>query len=216
MYDLLITGGCSFTYGYGLDDRDNEAWTAVLANKIGISFVNLGVPAAGNTYISNSVIDYVLTNKVEKPLIVIGWSHWSRTELCDNRGHLHHITVGARNNPKIADTLFNEYTHPPYLYKKYLNTVLFTQAWARDRRIDCLMFDSLNETHSGEYMAFPINRALSKNVDRNSFLGFKSKNFNDWTDTSNRLPDGHPNAKAHRQMAEILHEALLNMNHKEQ
>ena len=70
-YDCLIAGGCSFTYGYGLADRDKEAWPAVLASKLGISFVNLGVPAAGNSYISNSVMDYLIINEVNNPLRIL-------------------------------------------------------------------------------------------------------------------------------------------------
>lgn len=216
MYDLLITGGCSFTYGSGLSNRQEESWTAILASLLGLDYVNLGQRAAGNTWIANSVVDHIIANDIKNPLVVIGWSHWSRLDLCDSRGYLHHMTVGARDNPKIADILFNEYTHPPYLYKKYLNTVLFMQTWARDTEIDCVMFDALSEMHSGDYLVDPINRALSKKIDRKKFLGFGLKNFDNWTDPLDKFADGHPNAKAHRQMAEILHEALLNMNHKEQ
>jgi lysophospholipase L1-like esterase len=121
-----------------------------------------------------------------------------------------------RITPKIAEMMFSEYNYPPYLYKKYLNTILFMQAWLRDSNIDYVMFDALGDTHSGDYLADPVNRALSKKIDRKKFLGFGLKNFNNWIDPLDKFTDGHPNAKAHRQMAEILHEALLNMNHKEQ
>lgn len=209
----LIASGCSFTAGYGLADPDTESWPAVLGKLLGCEVINLAEPGAGNTYIINKIMDFKLSNPGEDDLVIIGWSHWGRYDFCEPWGKIVHLAHNSRMHQDFRDHLFRLFYNETYLYKKYLNTVLLAQSWLKEEANGYLMFEALSGMHTGEYMADPVNRALAKKVDRKNFLGFAIKNMDNLTDSDQRLPDGHPNAVAHAQMARVLHDHLIsNLN----
>jgi len=209
-YNKIVTAGCSFTYGYGLEDPSKQSWPAVLAERLGCDLTNLAVPGAGNTYIANSIID----NHVVDPdcdLVVIGWSFFSRMDLCHHNGKIMHLSHNSRNNKDLVAMLYGNYMHLPYAYKKYLNTVLLMQGWLESKKIDYMMFDAISGNHDSVFLEDDLTRGLTKNIDRQRFIGFGVKNLDNMTDPAHRLPDGHPDHRAHARMAEILHDFLLNM-----
>lgn len=210
----LIASGCSFTAGHGLEDPGTQAWPAVLGNLFGCDVINLGESGAGNSYIINKILDFGSINAIgPEDLVIIGWSHWARYDFCDTWGKISHLTYNSRLHKEFKEQLFNLFYNEIYLYKKYLNTILLAQSWLAQNDIRYLMFDALGNIHSGEYMADAQNRALSKQIDRKKFLGFGIKNMDSLTDSDQRLPDGHPNAQAHAQMARVLHNHLIsNLN----
>lgn len=78
----LVVNGCSWTYGTGLAQPKEQAWPALLANKLGIPLVNLAIQGSGNDTIHRRTYEYIfkdLPNK-SKPLVVIGWSQFFRQE----------------------------------------------------------------------------------------------------------------------------------------
>ena len=210
----LIASGCSFTAGYGLEDPATQAWPAVLGKLLGCETVNLAEPGAGNTYILNKVVDFKAANPGSDDLVIMGWSHWGRYDFCEPWGKIVHLAHNSRMHKDFRDHLFQSFYNEPYLYKKYLNTVLLAQSWLSQETARYFMFEALSSMHAGEYMAEPTNRALAKKIDRKNFLGFAVKNMDNLTDVDQRLPDGHPNAVAHEQMAHVLYWELINRNNK--
>jgi hypothetical protein len=210
-YKRLVAAGCSFTYGLGLEDPAKQSWPGVLGELLGCEAVNLGTPAAGNSYIANSILDYHAVDPAFD-LVVIGWSSWTRMDFCHSgNGEILHMLPNGRTESNFRDMLYGNYLHDGYAYKKYLNTILLLQGWLRDRGIEHVMFDALESNHDGEYMANTVTRALSKQIDRSRFIGFATRNMNSMTYSSGRLPDGHPNSSAHARMAEIVQDFLLNI-----
>ena len=210
-YKRLIAAGCSFTYGLGLEDPVNQSWPGVLGKLLDCEVVNLGTPAAGNSYIANSILDQHATDP-EFDLVVVGWSSWTRMDFCHGTsGKILHILPNGEAAPNFRDMLYGDYFHAGHAYKKYLNTILLLQGCLRDRGIEHVMFDALSNNHDGEYMANPVNRALSKQIDRSRFIGFATRNMDNMTYSSGRLSDGHPNSSAHARMAEIVQDFLLNI-----
>jgi hypothetical protein len=78
----LVTNGCSFTWGQGLEDRENTNWSALLAKKLGVPVVNLSAPGAGCDRIFRTTAEYYHKNKTHnnKPFYLISWSCALRRE----------------------------------------------------------------------------------------------------------------------------------------
>lgn len=77
MIENLLVSGCSFTWG-------NQSWANIVAQEFGIkNLVNLASPAAGNYYISNSVIDYIETCNPDpsNTVVLVMWSGIGRKDL---------------------------------------------------------------------------------------------------------------------------------------
>lgn len=79
----LVTNGCSWTYGQGLDNIREQAWPALLANKLGCEVVNLAIPGTGNESITRRNYEYVYEslNYKSNPLFVIMFSQIWRKEV---------------------------------------------------------------------------------------------------------------------------------------
>jgi lysophospholipase L1-like esterase len=182
----------------------------VLSEKLGLPFTNLGTNAAGNQFIANSILDHSAADPTKDRLYVIAWSHWGRYDFCDAAGKMVHLTHNSRLEKDFTQRLFTDFFNERYLYKKYINQILFLQAWFRDKNADYLMLDALAGIHNGNYISDPVTRALTLQIDRSKFIGFGVKSFDSMTDSKERLLDGHPNAAAHQQMADILHRELVN------
>jgi len=78
----LVTNGCSWTYGQDLPNPLIQSWPARLSKLLGLPVVNLAVPGSGNDSIYRRTAEYLsldLANQV-KPLVVIAWSQYWRTE----------------------------------------------------------------------------------------------------------------------------------------
>jgi hypothetical protein len=80
MIENIVVSGCSFTE---LND-EYISWSEIVANHFDIkNYVNLGMGAAGNYYISNSIVDYLECNQPapEKTLVLVMWSGVSRKDI---------------------------------------------------------------------------------------------------------------------------------------
>jgi|688.fasta_scaffold728562_2 hypothetical protein len=84
----LLAFGCSYTWGAGLPDTFNAlkkyksgnkpsefAWPTLLANKLGLDYLNLSQPGSGNKEILYKVINQTF---LENDLVILYWSHFVR------------------------------------------------------------------------------------------------------------------------------------------
>lgn len=76
----LISTGCSFTAGDGLVDREESVYGKLVADKLGLNFVNLGYGGASNLHIALQV-DYALRVFNDIDTILIGATSYSRFNL---------------------------------------------------------------------------------------------------------------------------------------
>ena len=78
-YKKLLVSGCSFT-AQSKNANYPFSWANVLAARTGMDVINLAVPGAGNSHISNSIILYLERNKLnlDETLILIMWTGPSR------------------------------------------------------------------------------------------------------------------------------------------
>ena len=85
---MLLTAGCSFVWGdelEGFDDNPPTHWkhtfTHILAEKMGIDYVNLGRCGAGNDQIFRKITDHLYDNPDQNIThMVVLWSAWQRKE----------------------------------------------------------------------------------------------------------------------------------------
>jgi hypothetical protein len=78
----LITVGCSFTEGQGLEFQSFECYTTKLAEQLNLKYYNFGLCGASNDYIFRKVFELIETNVITKEdIIVIQWTHYNRKEL---------------------------------------------------------------------------------------------------------------------------------------
>lgn len=78
----LVTAGCSYTYCQGLDDPTTQGWPALLANKLNVPVVNLGIKGSGNDSIYRRLVEYFYLNNTtnSKPFFIVAFSQALRRE----------------------------------------------------------------------------------------------------------------------------------------
>jgi len=80
----LLAAGCSWTAGLpsykGEPSPDKIVWPEILAERMGLECVNLGLSGAGNEYIFSSVCDSLVEIK-DISFIAIMWSEYFRLDL---------------------------------------------------------------------------------------------------------------------------------------
>lgn len=98
---MLLTAGCSFVWGdelKGFDDEPPTHWeytfTDILAKKMGIDYVNLGICGAGNEQIFRRVTDYLHNNSDQHIThMVVLWSAWQRKEWVEYQPPERHVKI---------------------------------------------------------------------------------------------------------------------------
>jgi hypothetical protein len=212
----LVTFGCSFTYGQGLNDRNKESWTALLANKIGLKGKNFGEQGSGNENTLNLLID--LLDFYNNSLVIISLTSLSRIEF---------INAGSRKaifrtmplqyipdeNPykKFVDQFFDRYFDEEYYYLKYLRIIISLQEILKSRQIPYIMFEGFgNLSYHTQFLTNYKAARLIKEIDKTCFIKFQTADFTTLTDKTKKLPCGHPGFENQIEMTDILSEFLLN------
>ena len=212
----IVASGCSFTYGYGLEDRATQTWVAHLSNIFNIEHVNLGASGYGNEYVHNSIVDYFVENPSHKidSFVIPCFSSYSRVEfpfrtkfeapsyktfttIISSKKHIH---------SKFIEIFFKEIFAEEYYYIRYLRTIITLQELLAHWDTPYLMFEGLSGNPHDKFK----NNSLINSIDQSKWFGFREKNIDNQTNPKERLFDGHPNANAYRQMAEILYKHIIN------
>ena len=104
------------------------------------------------------------------------------------------------------EQMFNE----RYYYSRYVRIIISLQSILKTWGIPYLMFEALSGNPHKEMLVHNDIRELVSEIDRNRWLRFAMGNLDTMTSLLERLPCGHPNAKAHAEMAEILYKHIIN------
>jgi len=106
---MLLTAGCSFVWGDELEGFDrnppehwDKTWTSILAKKLNMDYVNLGVCGSSNDRIFRAVTDHLHNPELENPThMVVIWSAWQRAEVVEYMRMSRENVVGL-NRPENA------------------------------------------------------------------------------------------------------------------
>jgi hypothetical protein len=151
-YDLIITGGCSFTAST-TQLESAASWPGFLKDRLGLDFcIDMSWPGAGNQYIRDSIF-YAVENLVknQKPLVVVMWSGLDRTEEINNEDDPKTFGCGKINNRyyKRIKTNFS----PREYAKMNLNYMMELSEFLTDKDIDHVYTTYFNMT---EYSPIPV------------------------------------------------------------
>lgn len=118
---MLLTAGCSFVWGDELDGFDNNpsthqhlTWTHLLAEKMGIDYVNRGFCGASNDKIFREVTDWLHNHPDERPThIVVMWSAFQRAEVAEYMPPEREVKIGRQTDvtqfsPLRTECIYNK------------------------------------------------------------------------------------------------------------
>jgi len=117
---MLLTAGCSFVWGDELEGFDNDppthqhlTFTHLLAEKLGIEYVNRGVCGACNDKIFREVTDFLHANPGKVTHMVVLWSALQRKEVVEYMPSKRQAKIGRQNDVTQfsslrTDCIYNE------------------------------------------------------------------------------------------------------------
>lgn len=206
----LVTNGCSFTFGQGLENREETNWPALLAKKLDVPLVNLAAPGAGCDRIFRTTHEYFIKDlsNNSRPFYIIAWSGALRREefqvecndfynvnLCDPVNDLSKALIDNMNEKGLLSyerkkyvfwssviSLFKAY-NIPYLTTDYMPTTIYHNGVIRSL---------LPETYD-----YCIN-------DPN-----KLEDFNNLTNDFSKLPCGHDDYPAQEFLANYCYSKII-------
>jgi hypothetical protein len=188
----LLTVGDSFTYGEELDDKA-KSWPSLLAAKLGHNLINLSKPGSGNTRMVRHAVD--LVNDYD--LVIIGWSHFARIELADERSY-YDLWPGCDGKPhkynapwrKEVIDYISRYHDDDYLYRQYLINIILLQRFLESNDKRYLMLDSFGN-HQANQRTHNDNRALLAQINDKFYIGWPNESMMEWTFGTPQGPCNH-------------------------
>jgi hypothetical protein len=207
----IIASGCSFTYGFGLEDQ-NLAWPNQLASLLQVDCINLGLNGAGNEHVVNSIIDYFAANPdhIQDSFVAIGFSSFLRVEfLLKNSTKVRYTNPSSKLEPNYIKTFYMERFNKHFYYLKYLRLIIALTSFLKQQQIPHIFFDCLINPHC-DFIKDKMSQDLIRLIDHSNGFGFLTDNFKTVTNKEYVLPDGHPDDRAYKQFAELLYKHLIN------
>lgn len=219
----LVTNGCSFTYGQGLDNPKEQAWPALVAKRLGVPIVNLALKGCGNDSIHRRTHEYVYENLPtgSKPLVIIAWSQYWRQEQWFN------IFPGQKATFKLNDyklicmpegsprgpeekNLLEHWSHENF-YRRTMIYKLSLSNLFKSHNIPYLMSD-----YSGDFRHEGLEEARKKlpttTYAANSIDYCTNRSFVEVTYDSPKLPCGHDGIEAQVVLSDYVNEEIKRLH----
>lgn len=217
----LITFGCSFTYGHGLEDcllDDNMpgltpsqyAWPNILGKMLDREVVNLSMPGASNQHILHKILS---TNFLETDFVVTLWTHFSRDiivfdkfqKFCnfDQCSNLFYLPIGNwmldqketnKELTAIIEPYYIAHNDSDQIYKKYL-TLHHAESYFKSINVNHFSFGQLEDLG-----------------DISNIIKFKHFYDLDIFKVLNDFPkandNSHPGIEGHREIANQIYKTI--------
>ncbi len=155
----LLSGGCSYAYGYGLENR-NDRYSYIIAKQRGWELVDVSGGAFANESIATAVISGInkLLNNGKTPdtiVVVVGWTSQPRMEYFDTARNKimtmltvppdHYVhqplqNVSGYDRAEIAAAMW----HSGYGYYKYLHAFNYVDVFCRLHGIKIIHVQNLD------------------------------------------------------------------------
>lgn len=199
----LVAFGCSLTYGTALPDATDDnhstmAWPALVAEKMNIECVNVGMPGASNDLILHNIINFENFNKGDH--VIILWTYMHRALLFDDTGATSNIMPNRIMLSKVVGSLKWEQfynAHGEYdLYMRTLKNMHHAMCYlaSKEIRLTNLSIDIWQLPWKN------IQNNYKKNMDVDStFIDLKRYSVDTGSDGL------HPGVQTHTKLADIIH-----------
>ena len=207
----LVAFGCSNTFGEALPDVRNSknrqhlfenepskyAWPQILADKLNLECVNLGIPGASNKEIWWEILNY---QPVETDIVIILWSWYDRHCIIKNqyrRRGRSILKIGTWKNEATSKVFFK------YLHHTYDMQIDF---YLRCNHINQFLKNKVKLIKHGNLGELLINSSFNE-ID---FLKADMYTIMDMLPKAKALDDSHPGIEAHKQFAIEVYNEIKN------
>ena len=202
---MILFDRCSWTWGDGLENREQDRFSTLVSDFVGKEHVNISEKGKCNDGILRTTMEYCENHAVD--LAIIQLTKISRREILDSKGE-HYIRLNA-GNKDLASLYYYENlnTNADDIANFYKNRFLlehFFKVKGIPYYIVCLnrKKDLLYNTRRSSWQKMTETKPLTSLYTL--FGGGRRDNtpfFN--------FPNGHPNKKGHQVIAEHIHENIL-------
>jgi hypothetical protein len=228
----LITVGCSFTEGQGLEKHEIECYSNQLSEKLNLKYYNFGSSGASNDYVFRKVFELIENNIIEKEdIILIQWTNYIRKELP--------IIYKKRNWYHYAPN-----TYFPMWDKKINNNHLSVKPEYAEINLESEMYElkdkntKIIDTYSFNFLHNSYQKNTTKNYINSLYtylehFGYKHLHFFGWKDCvienivenkdlflkenfgefTNTIGNDHPNKEGHLKWSEHLYQKIKEINY---
>lgn len=230
----LLSGGCSFAYGYGLNDRDGR-YSSLIAKNRGWDLVDVSGGAFANETIATAVVSGL--NKLLKAgkdpssiVVVVGWTSQSRMEYFDVSSsrmmtlltvppdyyvHPSLQKIGKLERVDIASAMW----HNGYGYYKYLHAFNYVDSFCHLHNIKLIHIQNLDifpvkmpneqRPYTDVVTNDLITEALSGEAQKRLKKLLIQKTFAFLANRNKDIDDsGHPQLKSHLLWADYVGELI--------
>lgn len=223
----IVSVGCSFTEGQGLENQTFQCYTHLLATKLGLEYHNYGSAGASNDYIFRKILGLIENNIIDKKdIILIQWTHYNRKELpiIYNDKKWYHYPPNTYH--PISDKIFIEKLNgvKDENYDNDGHLDLNKIKMKNEKLLDIYTFNFLHDEYQQNTTKNYINTLYTyleyneykhihffgwkpcviENINENK-TNFLNENFGEFTNTIN---PGHPDKKGHLDWANHLYEKI--------
>ena len=222
----LVTVGCSFTAGLGVDREKN--YTSVLSTLLNFEYDNWGAAGHSNQYIFRKTIQ-LLENFNEDDILIVQWTNPNRDEIITNEGYLFfppfsdwcslEFLYGRNPQPGLEKVgIFNkdEFEKDIIKKKKTLVDNYSTNFYNNDYQKElsfCFqysLYGLLKSKNIKFLMFFGWDFETKKEILALTDNNFLNENFGKFTNTPGME---HPNEEGHKNWAEYLYKKIKEFNY---
>lgn len=224
-YDLLLSFGCSFTEGGGLNAPDyhrylnsnidlndqnrlndymsRHSYPFYLSKLLGCDFINFGTSCASNDYIFQKTYNECLKYENKKIIVTVQTSILSRILLHSSEDETQtHVNNYQNYTPQINDfykTYLKHFYNEKCQFDKLIYQVDLLQAWLKSKQIDFVFvaWETFNKLPESQFISFPAGDGSIKSFsDQERLLIAHLPNIT--------FLDKHLSEKGNQRVAEII------------
>ena len=207
---MILTTGCSFTYGEELPNPSTQAWPHILSDKINTPVNNLGMNGASNDYIQRTTMEAVLQHKYD--MVIVQWTEISRVELHANisvtlppryTNHTGTMQVSAngigRGVPSIDD-YYKNWWDEKFAFQKWIWQVIAMQNLLENHDVTYHMVNAFGN----QQLIKKYDLAEYAYINTERFIGWPGEGMVEWSYGTPNMPNGHPGPEGHKRIAEKI------------
>ena len=206
----LVAFGCSNTFGQALPDVWNDgkavsgivndpsiyAWPRILADKLNLECVNLGIPGASNKEIWWNIINY---NFLKTDLVFIFWSTFDRTCIIEE-DDLNSIGNWERKHKIFFTTYHNKFDQyiQFFLYCNYVHYFL-------QNKVKLLKYYYHGDSSVTPYSLFKFKDGYGKILTNDPLVNFEKTKLSYDKKAMDKI---HSGLKAHNAFATVIYNEI--------
>lgn len=232
MYKCLVSGGCSFAYGFNLKDRDKR-YAKIISQRLNMKLIDVSAAGMTNEFISAATVSGInkalQQYKSDEILVIIGWTTTERFEYFNKRigrimsgyvnlSHHKHGSAKREEDREISIVISDHMWDPSYGYYKLLNSFNYVHNFCKAQGVTVIHKHNVKyypahfpdiklnntEVRNSDLIELCLTADAKEHFDRMTV----ERSFQDFVDINRywNIPgkDTHPNERGNMLWAERL------------